>query len=125
MAKNKKKKSTSEKSEKETKKVALDKAEDVVDDIKEAKKSKKEESAVSESKESKKSKKDKDTDKKEPNKLAKWFKDLRIEFKKVVWPSKETVVTNTSVVVGVIALSAILVGLLDEGFLALMRLIYR
>ena len=109
MAKNKKKKSTSEKSEKETKKVALDKAEDVVDDIKEAKKSKK----------------DKDTDKKEPNKLAKWFKDLRIEFKKVVWPSKETVVTNTSVVVGVIALSAILVGLLDEGFLTLMRLIYQ
>lgn len=132
MAKNKKKKSTSEKSEKETNKVALDKAEDVVedaaedviDDIKEAKKSKKDESAVSESKESKKSKKDKDSDKKEPNKLVKWFKDLKIEFKKVVWPTKETVVTNTSVVVGVIALSAILVGLLDAGFLALMRLIY-
>ena len=133
MAKNKKKKSTSAKSAKETAKVALDKAEDVVedvaedivDDIKEAKKSKKEESAVSESKESKKSKKDKDNEKKEPNKLVKWFKDLKVEFKKVVWPSKETVITNTSVVLGVIALSAIIVGLLDEGFLNLMRLIYR
>lgn len=61
---------------------------------------------------------------KKPGKIRKWFKELRIEFKKVVWPSKKTVIDNTSVVLGVIALSAVLVGLLDEGFLALFRAIY-
>lgn len=69
-------------------------------------------------------KNDKST-KKESGKIAKWFKDLRIEFKKVVWPTKDTVVKNTSVVVGVILASAVFVGLLDTGFLALMGLIYR
>ena len=72
----------------------------------------------------KKSKK-KDSAKKEPNKVAKWFKDLKIEFKKVVWPSKKTVINNTSVVLAVVVASAVLVGLLDEGFLTLMRLIYQ
>lgn len=65
------------------------------------------------------------TEKKKQGKIRKWFKDLKIEFNKVVWPSKKTVADNTSVVVGVIALSAVLVGLLDTGFLELMRLIYR
>lgn len=63
--------------------------------------------------------------KKEPGKIRKWFRDLKIEFKKVVWPTKKTVVNNTSVVVGVIVLSAAIVGSLDEGFLALFRAIYR
>ena len=63
--------------------------------------------------------------KKEPGKIRKWFRDLKIEFKKVVWPTKKTVVNNTSVVVGVIVLSAAIVGALDEGFLALFRAIYR
>lgn len=70
-------------------------------------------------------KSDKKSDKKEPGKIKSWFKDLKVEFKKVVWPTKSTVVTNTSVVVGVIALSAVLVGLLDEGFLALFSFIYK
>ena len=62
---------------------------------------------------------------KKPGKIRKWFKDLKIEFNKVVWPTKKTVFDNTSVVVSVIALSAVLVGLLDTGFLKLMGLIYR
>ena len=74
---------------------------------------------------SEKKKSDKKTEKKQPNKVAKWFKDLKIEFKKVVWPSKKTVINNTSVVLGVVVASAVLVGLLDEGFLTLMRLIYQ
>ena len=68
---------------------------------------------------------DKKAEKKQPGKIAKWFKDLRIEFKKVVWPSKKTVFNNTSVVLAVVAGAAIIVGLLDTGFLALMRLIYQ
>ena len=35
---------------------------------------------------------------KKPNKVVKYFKDHKSEFKKVVWPSKKTVVNNTSVV---------------------------
>lgn len=69
--------------------------------------------------------KDTTSEKKQPNKVAKWFKDLRIEFKKVVWPTKETVINNTAVVLAVVVASAILVGLLDEGFLTLMRLVYQ
>lgn len=74
---------------------------------------------------SEKKKSEKKVEKKQPNKVAKWFKDLKIEFKKVVWPSKKTVINNTSVVLGVVVASAVLVGLLDEGFLTLMRLIYQ
>lgn len=73
----------------------------------------------------KKDKKEKKSEKKQPNKVAKWFKDLKIEFNKVVWPTKKTVIDNTSVVLAVVVASAILVGLLDTGFLGLMRLIYQ
>lgn len=72
----------------------------------------------------KKDKKEKKSEKKQPNKVAKWFKDLKIEFKKVVWPTKKTVINNTGIVLLVVAVSAVLVGALDFGFLGLMRLIY-
>lgn len=68
---------------------------------------------------------EKKSEKKDQGKLGKWFKDLKIEFKKVVWPTKKTVINNTSVVVSVIAASAILVGLLDTGLLQIMKVIYR
>lgn len=71
----------------------------------------------------KKDKKEKKS-KKEPNKVAKWFKDLRIEFKKVVWPTKQTIINNTAVVLAVVAGSAIIVGALDFGFLHLLSFIY-
>ena len=74
---------------------------------------------------SEKKKSEKKAEKKQPNKVAKWFKDLKIEFKKGVWPSKKTVINNTSVVLGVVVASAVLVGLLDEGFVTVMRLIYQ
>ena len=67
---------------------------------------------------------EKKSEKKEVGKIRKWFKDLKVEFKKVVWPSKETVVTNTSVVVSVIVASAVFVGAIDQLFMFLMRLIY-
>ena len=70
-------------------------------------------------------KKEKKSTKKEPNKVAKWFKDLRIEFKKVVWPTRETVVNNTAVVLAVVVGSALIVGALDFGFLHLLSFIYQ
>ena len=79
---------------------------------------------TSEKKKSEK-KSDKKAEKKQPGKIAKWFKDLRIEFKKVVWPSKKTVFNNTSVVLAVVGGAAILLGLIDKGVLTLMGLIYK
>lgn len=79
---------------------------------------------VSEKKD-KQEKNNKKSEKKQPNKVAKWFKDLKIEFRKVVWPSKKTVIDNTAVVLAVVVASAVLVGLLDTGFLNLLRLIYQ
>ena len=70
-------------------------------------------------------KKDKKSAKKEPNKIAKWFKDLKIEFKKVVWPTKETVINNTAVVLAVVVGAALIVGGLDFGFLHLFSFIYQ
>ena len=67
---------------------------------------------------------DKKSEKKEVGKIRKWFKDLKVEFKKVVWPSKKTVVNNTSVVLSVIVGSALFVGAIDQLFMFLMRLIY-
>lgn len=102
------KKNTADEKEKSEKSVKLEKAED-----------------NAEKKDKKDKKKSEKPEKKEPNKVAKWFKDLKIEFKKVVWPTKKTVIDNTSVVLAVVVASAVLVGLLDSGFLALMRLIYQ
>jgi preprotein translocase subunit SecE len=65
----------------------------------------------------------KDAKKKQPNRVAKYFKDLKSEFKKVVWPSKSKVINNTSVVLGSIVLMGIFVGLLDTGLFKLMQLI--
>ena len=85
--------------------------------IKESKTTKK-----SEDKTSNKSKA-KDSKKKQPNKVAKYFKDLKSEFKKVVWPSKKKVINNTSVVLGSIVLMGIFVGLLDTGLFKLLQLV--
>jgi preprotein translocase subunit SecE len=65
----------------------------------------------------------KDSKKKQPGKVAKYFKDLKSEFKKVVWPSKKKVFNNTSVVLGSIVLMGVFVGLLDTGLFKLLQLI--
>lgn len=57
--------------------------------------------------------------KKKPNRIAKWFKELRSEFKKVTWPTRKKVVNNTTVVILTMALSSIFVGALDFGLLKL------
>lgn len=65
---------------------------------------------------SKSVKKDK---KKQPGKVAKYFKDLRSEFKKVVWPTKKQTFNNTSVVLATVLLIGVFVGGFDAllGFL--------
>ena len=55
--------------------------------------------------------------------IKNWFHDLKVEFRKVTWPTKKTVINHTSVVVGVIIVSSIFIGLLDEGLLKLVELL--
>jgi preprotein translocase subunit SecE len=65
----------------------------------------------------------KDNKKKQPGKVAKYFKDLKSELKKVVWPSKKKVINNTSVVLGSIVIMGIFVGLLDAGMFKLLQVV--
>ena len=53
--------------------------------------------------------------------IAAWFKDLKKEFKKVVWPTKKSVFNNTLVVLCVVIVGSVVIGLLDLGFLNLMQ----
>jgi preprotein translocase subunit SecE len=76
--------------------------------------------AVSEKKSEKVSKK-KEQSKKQGG-LSKWFKDLKLELKKVVWPDKKTVVNNSIVVFAAMLGFAAFTFLLDKGFLWLFQL---
>ena len=86
-------------------------------------KEKTEKKAASKSKEtdSKKSKKSDSKKKSLFARIAQWFKDLKKEFKRVVWPTKEAVFKNSLVVLSVVILGSAVVGLLDTGFLKLMK----
>lgn len=53
--------------------------------------------------------------------IAKWFRDLKIEFRNVTWPSWHTTSVNTGIVLATIVASSVLVGLLDSGMLKLMQ----
>ncbi|MCM1523341.1 MAG: preprotein translocase subunit SecE [Ruminococcus sp.] len=57
---------------------------------------------------------------KKPNKAVKFFKDLKSEFKKVVWPSKKTVVNNTSVVLVTMVVCGLAIWGIDSAFAALL-----
>ena len=83
--------------------------------------------ALSEEKATKKEKKANAADsgkskkEKENKRIAAWFKDLKKEFKKVVWPTKKSVFNNTLVVLCVVIVGSVVIGLLDLGFLNLMQ----
>ncbi|MBR1528501.1 MAG: preprotein translocase subunit SecE [Oscillospiraceae bacterium] len=85
-----------------------------VSDEKETKKAKKEKAEKSD-------KKDKKKDEKKSGGIGKWFADLKREFKMVTWPTKETVMINSGIVLGTIVISSLFVGLLDTGLLELMK----
>ncbi|MDD5946210.1 MAG: preprotein translocase subunit SecE [Oscillospiraceae bacterium] len=63
----------------------------------------------------------KDKKSKKSGGIGKWFKDLKIEMSKVVWPSKKTVFNNSVVVLGAMFICALLTFLLDRGFLWLLE----
>ena len=59
------------------------------------------------------------------NRLAKWFREMRSELKKVVWPTPKQIVNNTFVALTVMTCAAILIWALDfaagEIFIAIIR----
>lgn len=52
-----------------------------------------------------------------------FFKNLKIEFKKIIWPTKEDAAKKTILIVVVTIILGILVKLLDMGVQALLSLI--
>lgn len=61
--------------------------------------------------------------KKTPNKIIKFFKDLKSEIKKVVWPSKKTVWNNTGVVLVAMLVAGVFVWGIDSIFTLIIDLI--
>jgi len=74
-------------------------------------------------KSTKKDKKSAKTEKKQNvfQKIGAWFHDLNVEFRKVIWPTRQTVAVNTSVVLSVIVAGSIIIGLMDTGLLKLIQ----
>lgn len=56
-------------------------------------------------------------------KMATFFKGVKSEMRKVSWPSRKQLLNHTTVVIGVCALMAILVAIVDQGLLKLLSLI--
>lgn len=79
--------------------------------------SEKEKSVDTKITETKVDKKQKDKPKvKKQSKTKKWFKELKAEIKKIVWPTKKHVIHNTGVVLTTVIFAVILVSSLDFAF---------
>ena len=48
------------------------------------------------------------------NRFARWFREMRSELKKVVWPTPKQIVNNTFVALTVMAAAAIAIWALDQ-----------
>lgn len=46
--------------------------------------------------------------------IKKWFREMKAELKKVVWPSKNQVIKNTAVALGVMAVAALCIWGFDQ-----------
>lgn len=78
---------------------------------------------TSEVSKAKTSKKASNEAKKGPNKVAKYFRDLKNEFNKVIWPSRKQVVNNTLVVLSTMIILGLFVGGIDLGLSTLFNLL--
>jgi len=63
------------------------------------------------------------------NRIARWFREMRSELNKVVWPTPKQIVNNTFVALTVMACAAVLIWVLDliagEIFVAIIRYVPR
>ena len=58
--------------------------------------------------------KDKKEKKKRKNPITRWFREMRSELKKVVWPTRKQVINNTIVVLIIMAISSVALWIVDE-----------
>lgn len=58
-------------------------------------------------------------------KVIQFFKESRAELKKVVWPTKDDVISSIKVVIISTVIVALVLGLLDLGFTQLFRIVMR
>ncbi|HIX29056.1 MAG TPA: preprotein translocase subunit SecE [Candidatus Blautia stercoravium] len=54
-----------------------------------------------------------------------WTKGLPAEFKKIVWPDKQTLVKQTIAVVSITAVLGVFIAVVDSGILQLLNLIIK
>lgn len=66
--------------------------------------------------EQEKSKVSKETKAKTKKSGSKWFKDLKSEINKIVWPTKSEVVNNTTIVLGAVLIAVVIISGLDFAF---------
>ncbi len=52
--------------------------------------------------------------KKRRNRIVKWFRELRSELKKVVWPTPKQILNNTIIVLVIMAISSVVVWAVDQ-----------
>jgi len=62
---------------------------------------------------------------KKGNKIAKFFRDLKAEWKKIVWPTKKQVANNTTVVLMAMLVSGLFIWGIDSIFKVLFDLILK
>lgn len=59
------------------------------------------------------------------NKVANFFRESKVELRKVVWPTREEVVSSVKVVIVLTIVVSVILGLLDWGFTEAFRAIMR
>jgi preprotein translocase subunit SecE len=52
--------------------------------------------------------------KKRKNPITKWFREMRSELKKVVWPTRKQTINNTIVVLVIVAISSAVLWCVDQ-----------
>lgn len=55
--------------------------------------------------------------------IKKFFRDFKGEFKKIIWPTKQTIVRNTAATLAMCAVIGLFVSLFDLGLSALIKLL--
>ena len=59
---------------------------------------------------------------KKANSVVKFFRDLKGEFKKIVWPSKKQIINNTIIVIVAVIVIGLCIWAIDFGLGALVKL---
>ncbi len=59
--------------------------------------------------------------KKSRKSIKAWWKQLKAEFKKIIWPDKKTLVKQTIAVIVIAAVLCLIITLVDSGALAIIQ----